>query len=315
MVRPCTKREVCSYLLSRYQTSISLACRTINLSRSTKYRKSTLDDSDVEEKLSQLARQYSSRGFDWYYLKIRRQGLKWNRKRVLRVYRKLRLQHRRKHKKRINRPYTEGLSQPIMPNVCWSMDFMSDALEDGRKVRILTIIDDYNRQCLKIQCGISICGDRVVRILDELVELYGRPLQIRTDNGPEFTSHAYRIWCEENEVNQIFIQPGKPSQNGFVERFNRTYREDILDAYIFEGLSQLQILSEQWKDSYNTGHPHQSLGGLTPMEFKYSRIKIVETYKNVKTGINASNKLSLDESVLTFFPPTIDGCLSNIQME
>lgn len=314
-MRPCSKRSVCSYLMSRYEASVSLICRTINLSRSTKYRKSTRDDTEVEEKLKQLAAQYSTRGFDWYYLKIRQQGLKWNRKRVLRVYRKLHLQHRRKHKRRINRPYTEGLSQPIMPNICWSMDFMSDALEDGRKVRILTVIDDYNRQCLKIQCGISICGDRVVRILNELVEQYGKPMQIRTDNGPEFTSHVYKIWCETNNVKQLFIQPGKPNQNGFVERFNRTYREDVLDAYIFESLSQLQILSEKWNVSYNTGHPHQSLGGLTPVGFKYSRANIIKAYKNVKTDINDSYKLPLDESVLTFFPPTIYNGLSNIQME
>ena len=155
MVKPSAKKVVISYLRDNYQTSIRLVCDTASLARSLYYRQSEKDDTQTEDKLLSLAKEYPTRGFDWYYLKIRQEGLKWNRKRVLRVYRKLNLGLRRKHKKRINYPYDESLSQPISPNYTWSMDFMSDALEDGRKVRVLNIIDDYNREALSVETGIS----------------------------------------------------------------------------------------------------------------------------------------------------------------
>ncbi|NND09138.1 MAG: IS3 family transposase [Saprospiraceae bacterium] len=311
MVGPSTKRHAFSYLQGKYEQSTSLICRTIELARSTKYRKPVKDDREVENKLMQLAVKYPTRGVDWYYLKIRQEGHKWNRKRILRIYRKLNLQKRRKHKRRINRPYKQGLSQPLMPNVTWSMDFMSNGLEDGRTVCILTIIDDYNRECLAIECGISIQSTRVIRVLEQLIEQRGQPEQIRTDNGPEFTSHAFSIWCESKGIDPLFIQPGKPHQNGFIERFNRTYREDILDAYIFNTLPQLQIVTNQWIDNYNTGHPHQSLGGLTPIAFEYSRRKEISAYEKVKVKMNDSQR----SSTLTLSSPEKRRSLCEIQME
>jgi len=175
---------------------------------------------------------------------------------------------RRKSKKRINRPYTKGLSQPLYPNITWSMDFMSDSLEDGRKVRILNIIDDFNRECLAIEVGVSISSDRVTRILD---------------------------WI-------------KPHQNGYVERFNRTYREDVLDAYLFESLSQLQVMSNKWQEEYNHGHPHQSLNGMTPIGFKYSQSKSIEAYKAVKVKVNEDKS-----STLTASTPSIGWTLCEYQ--
>lgn len=311
MVGPSAKKSAFDYLKEKYETSTSLICRTLNLSRSTKYRKVVKDDSEVESKLKALAEQYSTRGFDWYYMKIRLEGLKWNRKRVLRVYRKLNLKMRRKHKRRINRPKIEALSQPIMPNITWSMDFMSDSLEDGRQVRVLTVIDDYNRQCLKLECGISIPSDRVIRALNVVIEERGIPKSIRTDNGPEFTSNKFAQWCEKNQIKHESIQPGKPYQNGYIERFNRTYREDVLDAYVFEGIKELQIVSESWQIQYNTGHPHQSLNGMTPVGFEYSRHKEIAAYEKVKSKMNDS----LQSSDLTYSPPAIKRRLHEIQME
>lgn len=300
MVGPSAKRSAYGYLFEKYDTSKSLICRTIDLYRSTLHRKSYKDDSEVEQKLLSLAEKYSTRGVDWYYLKIRQEGLRWNRKRVLRVYRKLNLKMRRKSKKRINRPYTQGLSQPLYPNVTWSMDFMSDALEDGRKVRLLNIIDDYNRECLAIEVGVSICSERVTRILDWIIELRGKPDQIRTDNGPEFTAYHYLDWCKRNEIKPLFIQPGKPQQNGFVERFNRTFREDVLDAYIFTSIGQLQVMTNTWKEEYNYGHPHQSLQGKSPMQFKYSRRESLEASETVKAKMNADQR----STALTVSPPS-----------
>lgn len=300
MVKPSTKRTIYAYLHQKYGASKSLICRTINLHRSTLNRISTKDDSITEQKLLSLAKHYPTRGLDTYYGKIRLEGLKWNYKRVRRVYNKLNMKLRRKTRKRINRPYTESLSQPLFPNVMWSMDFMSDALEDGRRVRLLNIIDDYNRACLCIEVGISIGSDRVTRILDRIIELYGKPQSIRTDNGPEFTSTTYIDWCKSNSIKAIHIQPGKPKQNGYVERFNRTFREDILDAYIFENIDQLQVKADNWQNQYNYGHPHKSLGRKTPELFKYSRRKIIDAYELVKAKMDDSI-----ESALTSSSPSI----------
>ncbi len=278
------------------------------MNRSTFYHKSIKDDSEVEVKLQALAEEYPTRGFDWYYLKIRSEGIIWNRKRVLRVYRNLKLGLRRKHKKRLNRPYERALSQPLMPNVTWSMDFMSDVLADGRKIRILTIIDDFNREVLAVEAGISFPAQRVGRVLEKLFFERGTPSSIRTDNGPEFTSNTMRLFCEKHQVEQWFIQPGKPSQNAYIERLNRTYREDVLDAYIFESLAEVNWLSTQWKAKYNSGHPHQSLGGKSPVDFKIARHKVIDAYENIKAKWHDS----ILSSALTFSPPSMVGSVREI---
>jgi putative transposase len=269
------------------------------MSRSTLSRKSVRDDQEVEDKLRALAELYPTRGIDWYYHKIRQEGLIWNRKKVLRVYRKLRLQHRRKVKKRIPSPVKEVLAQPLMPNTTWSMDFMSDALEDGRTIRILNIIDDYNRKCLAIRCGVSFPAQRVTRILDEVIELHGKPQHIRTDNGPEFISFHYEQWCQDNGIACKRIDKGKPSQNGYIERFNRTFREDILDAYIFTTLPQMQHKADLWKTHYNHEHPHQSLGGKSPLRFAWTRQQVIAAYERVKAKMNGSKEPALTRSPAT----------------
>ncbi len=310
MVGPSAKRSAYSYLVERYQASQRIICDTIGVSRTTVRYVRTKDDSITEAKLEELAEKYPTRGLDTYYGMIRLEGLKWNRKRVIRVYRKLGLQLRRKQKKRINRPYNEGLSQPIMPNETWSIDFMSDALEDGRKIRTFNVIDDYNRQCLSIKAGISMPSTRVTRILDQIIEIYGKPRSIRCDNGPEFTAQHLEQWAKENEIEIKYIQPGKPNQNGFVERFNRTYREDILDAYLFSDLEQLQLTTDYWIDQYNTKYPHQSLGGMSPVEFRYSRRKVIDAYESVKAKMNGSI-----EPALTNSTPSMGYRYMNISMK
>jgi len=302
VVGPCAKRRVFQYLQSRYKVGVSKVCRAIGWNRSGAYRERTKDDSEVIYKLTDYAKKYPTRGFDWYFMKLRAEGLKWNRKRVLRVYRLMNLKMRRKHKKRIKRPYKEGLLQPIIPNVCWSIDFMSDSLEDGRKVRVLNVMDDYNRQALEYRAAMSFPALRVTRQLDQLVEYHGKPEQIRTDNGPEFTSNTFKLWCEHNQIKHIFIQPGKPNQNGYIERLNRTFREDVLDAYLFESIDQLNVLAQKWADQYNNEHPHQSLQGMSPIAFKYSRRKIIDAYEKVKAKMNGSPDV---EPALTFSSPSM----------
>ena len=231
------------------------------------YYISKKDDSQVIDKLNDLAEVYPTRGFDDYYNRIRNEGLKWNRKRVLRIYRNMGLPQRRKRKRRLPARVKQPLEQPLGINQNWSMDFMSDSLSYGRKFRILNIIDDYNREALTIEIDFSITGERVVRELDKLAMWRGLPAAIRVDNGPEFLSKAFRLWCKQNKVEIKYIQPGKPVQNAYVERFNRLYREDILDAYMFENLKQVAELSVEWMEDYNSKHPHKSLGWLSPKKY------------------------------------------------
>jgi putative transposase len=222
----------------------------------------------VKEKLLSLAEKKPMEGQDKFYQRIRNEGLVWNYKRVRRVYKLLGLNKRNKTRKRIPKRVKEPLLQPQRINQVWSMDFMHDALESKRKFRTLNIIDDYNREALAIEVQLGISSILVTNVLNDLIREKGKPGWIRVDNGPEFISSTLNDWCHSHGIKLQFIQPGKPSQNGFIERFNRTFRQDVLDAYIFEDLSQVRILTEEWIDDYNHTRPHESLGGMTPVQFK-----------------------------------------------
>lgn len=231
------------------------------------YYSSVKDDTAVEEKLRELAEKKSTRGFEHYFGLIRNEGLIWNHKRVKRIYNKLGLNLRRKGKRRVPARVKEPLINTQHINQTWSMDFMHDALVSGRKVKVLNIIDDYNREALAIDVGSSITGQRVVEVLKMIMDCRGKAAEIRVDNGPEFISAVFVHFCEKEQIRIKYIQPGKPVQNAFIERFNRTFREDVLNAYIFESISELRIIAEEWMEEYNNHHPHQSLGGMSPKTF------------------------------------------------
>ena len=144
---------------------------------------------------------------------------------------------------------------------------MSDALVYGRKVRILNVIDDYNREVLAVEPDFSMPAERVIGIMDQIVARRGKPRIIRVDNGPECCTRVFVEWCEKNNIRIQYTQPGKPMQNAFIERLNRLFREDILDAYLFEDLEDLRLLADEWMDDYNRNHPHSSLGGLSPLAY------------------------------------------------
>lgn len=255
-------------MIREYGVSIARACSVVELPRSMWYYQTKKDDQEVIDKLSELATELPTRGFDVYYKRIRREGHKWNRKRVLRVYRNMKLKLRRKHKKRITGRVKHPLGVPNELNQCWSMDFMSDTLSDGRRVRILNIIDDCNREVLAIDPGLNYPARKVVDTLEQLEEEIGLPQTIRCDNGPEFISKTLSQWCKRKRVELRYTQPGKPMQNGYIERLNRFYREDVLDAYWFNDLHQLRTLSNTWMEDYNNNHPHESLGNKPPREYK-----------------------------------------------
>jgi len=209
----------------------------VELTRSIWYYQSKRDDSEVIDKLNELAERYSTRGFDEYYKKIHREGYQWNRKRVLRIYREMRLTLRRKRKKRLISRVKQPLEAPEQLNECWSMDFMSDALTDVRKVRVFNIIDDCNREALAVELGLSYPARAVVETVSNLKEEIGTPKYIRCDNGPEFISKIFKNWCEKNHIEIKYTQPVKPMQNGYIERFNRFFREDVLDVYYSRSIS------------------------------------------------------------------------------
>jgi len=249
------------------KVSVDRACRVIGMHRSRWYYRSKKDDQPITEKLQTYAELYPTRGFDHYYGKIRNEGLHWNRKRVLRVYRLLKLKHRRRHKRRIPTRIKQPLSVPATVNQSWSMDFVSDVLVSKRKIRVLTIIDDCSREVLAAHADFSLPAQRVIDVLESINLARPLPQQIRVDNGPEFMADVFKQWCEIKQIRIQYIQPGKPMQNGYIERLNRTYREDVLDAYVFESLEQVRILSDEWMEHYNRFHPHQSLAGLAPISY------------------------------------------------
>ena len=183
------------------------------------------------------------------------------------VYCALRLNLPRRTKRRILRRVRHPLVALPVLNQTWALDFMADALSDRRRFRALTIIDEGNREGLAIDVGRSIPAWRVTRVLDELVALNGRPAAIRVDNGPELTAQAFVDWCEERRIAIHYIQPGKPDQKAFIERFSRSYRTEVLDAYLFESLAEVRALTERWLVTYNQEPPHDSLGRVPPLTF------------------------------------------------
>ena len=254
-----------------HNVSVSRACGIISLCRSMYYYDSCKDDSEVITLLEQWVARKPTRGFWYYYGRIRKDGYIINHKRLRRVYMKMKLNLRRKHKRRLPARLKVPLQAPEVINKSWTMDFMHDSLISGRKFRVLNLMDEYNRELLAVEVDISIGAERVKQVLLQTIEWRGKPATIRVDNGPEFISSTLRGFCEKEKINLQYIQPGKPMQNGFIERFNRSFREDILDAYLFENLKQVREQAWVWMEEYNQYHPHQSLKDKSPIEYRNTK--------------------------------------------
>jgi putative transposase len=266
------KREAIAIFVTEHRLSISRACRIVGFSRTAHYTapQDALErDGAVIAALQGIVAERPRAGFWKCFDRLRKNKKKhpWNHKRVYRVYRALRLNLPRRTKRRVPTRLRQPLVAPTELNKIWALDFMSDALYGGRKFRTLNVIDEANREALAVEVATSIPSVRVVRILDELVQLYGRPEALRMDNGPEFTAEVLREWCDGHGIDPRYIQPGKPDQNAFVERFNRSYREDVLDAYVFESVDEVRGVTEEWVEDYNSERPLDSLGGLPPRTF------------------------------------------------
>ena len=187
----------------------------------------------------------------------------------------MKLNLRNKRKKRLPARIKQPLVRPIYPNVTWSMDFMHDSLENGKRIRTLNIIDDFNREILNITIDTSLPSAKVISQLAQLIEWRGKPEKIRVDNGPEFIAEKMKDYCNKNHIELGFIQAGKPTQNSLIERFNRTFRTEFLNVYLFENLKQMRNYAEIWMWMYNNERPHSALQYLTPRDFllKYGKLK------------------------------------------
>jgi putative transposase len=252
-------------MVEEHHVSERQACKIICLPRSTyRYRHKLKHDEVIIQELSQLVDRHPSIGFWMSYYRLRKQCYEWNHKRVYRVYTAMQLNIRRRAKKRLPARAKQTLMQPDAPNKVWSIDFMSDSLWDGRKFRVLNIIDDYNREVLSIEADTSLPAIRVIRTLERLKETRGLPEMIRADNGPEFISFKLDAWCRDNNIELIFIQPGKPMQNAYVERCNRSIREDLLNVYLFKTIAEVNQKAQEWRLDFNENRPHKALGYKSP---------------------------------------------------
>lgn len=257
-------------LVQEHGLSRRLACRTVRVARSGIYRPRLMkDDGPVIAAIEAYVLENPTQGFDKLYGFFHKQKAQfpWGKTRLRRVYGALRLNLPRRGKKRLPARIREPLTIPAAPNRVWSADFMADALWSGRRFRTFNVMDDYNREGLKIEVDISLPAPRVVRVLDELIASRGKPDQLRLDNGPEFVSQALALWAKEQGIRLQFIQPGKPTQNALIERFNRTVRTEVLDCYVFHTLGEVRRMTRDWLQRYNGQRPHETLGNLTPHEY------------------------------------------------
>lgn len=255
------------FMIEEHGVSQRQACKALGMPRSTvQYRPKAKNDTEVIAELNKLIEKHPAIGFWQSYFRLRRKGFTWNHKRVYRIYTSLKLNIRRRFKKRLPARVKQALFQPESINEVWSIDFMSDSLWDGRKFRVLNIIDDYNREMLAMEADLSLPALRVIRVLEFLLEFRGLPKMIRVDNGPEFISHVLDEWCRKHGVVLVYIQPGKPMQNGYVERCNGSVRKELLNANVFYTLAEVREKIEEWMEDYNHHRPHESLGYRAPVD-------------------------------------------------
>lgn len=262
------KRKLVQEVIQEEEISINRACKILELNRSVYYyRPKPRDDEAVVQALEELVERHPTQGFWKMFHRLRRKGYRWNHKRVHRVYCAMKLNIRRPRKRRLPARVKEPLAVPEKLNQTWSMDFMSDSLQDGRTFRIFNVMDDFNREALAIEADVSLPSERVKRVLERIIFFRGMPKCIRMDNGPEFMANSLVAWSKEQNIDFQYIQPGKPTQNAYVERFNGSFRRDILDAYSFSNLRQVRLLAEEWMEDYNLRRPHEALGNRPPVEY------------------------------------------------
>jgi putative transposase len=280
VVGPEAKKQIAVYVQQAYKISERWAFEIAQLNRSSgRYKNHGADNSSLSERIKALALERRRFGYRRIFCLLRREGYCVNKKKVYRLYRTAGLSvHRRKSRKKARGSRLER--QPVTgPNQRWSLDFVFDQLSDGRRIKLMTIVDEYTRENLGVEVERSIKGVDVVRILDKVIGTRGKPGQIQSDNGSEFTSNVVLGWVHQRGIEWRYIEPGKPVQNSYIESFNGRIRDECLNENWFETLHEAKTLIEIWRKDYNETRPHGSLNGLSPSAYAE------ETRKNFeKTG-------------------------------
>lgn len=260
------RRDV-AFTMERFAVSERRACELNDMDRSSyRYEPRQNRNTELRDQLIKLARQKPRFGYRRLGVLLERNGVAVNHKRLFRVYQEAGLGVRRREKKRLERGRA-GMPLLSRPNQEWSLDFVSDALANGRAIRALTVLDDFTKESPVIEVDSSLSAPRVTRVLDGVIDQRGVPESIRIDNGPEFTSRCFVAWAGDRKIRLIYIQPGKPVQNSFIESFNGRFRDECLNASWFENLADARHKIEAWRVDYNQHRPHSSLAYRTPEEF------------------------------------------------
>lgn len=258
-------------MVMRESTTISerRACLLVGLSRTVLHydSKEQPENEQLQARLVELAGERRRFGYRRLHALVRREGIQVNHKRIYRLYSDAGLSVRRRKKRHGVAIERQTLELPSSPNQVWSMDFVSDALANGRRIKVLTIVDDFSKEAIDLAVDFGISGHYVTRVLDQAARFRGYPKAIRTDQGPEFTGKALDQWAYQHGVQLKLIQAGKPTQNAFIESFNGRFRDECLNDHWFTSLPQARILIAAWRRDYNQHRPHSSLDYLTPAEF------------------------------------------------
>lgn len=267
MVKPVDRKPITCYLIETFGLSERRACWLSGISRTGfRYQEKGYDDEALRKRLKELAAQYSRYGYLLLHGLLKSEGMVINKKRTYRVYTEEGLQVRTKKRKKLTRPMLV-MDLPVRVNERWSMDFVADQLSNGRRFRVLNVVDDFSREMVGQLTEFSISGARVSRFLTQLIETRGKPDGITCDNGTEFTSKAMFFWSKETGVKLNFIQPGKPTQNAFVESLNGKFRDSCLNLHWFRSIEEARYEIDNWRHHYNHERPHSSLNYLTPVAF------------------------------------------------
>lgn len=264
------KRD-CAQTLVTAGLSVLRACRLTTLGRASYYREPNdwrVKDAEVIDAINAVLEKAPNAGFWKCFWRIKRKHRQFNHKRVYRVYCRMGLNLKRRKKRVLPPRIAMPLDVVDEPNHQWALDFMHDSLYCGKRFRTLNILDEGTRECLAIEVDTSLPAGRVVRVLNQLKKERGLPKQLRVDNGPEFLSEQFTDWCKAHDIELRYIQPGKPQQNGFVERFNGSFRREFLDAYLFASLEQVRDMAWVWMCDYNEERTHESLGNIPPAEYR-----------------------------------------------
>ena len=271
MVTPAAKRKAVAHLVDAHGMSERRACKAIGCCRMTiRYRTTGADDAALRQRMRAIAEVRRRFGYRRLHVLLKREGYLVNHKKLFRLYREERLAVRRRGGRKRALGTRAPMVVPLAPNDRWSLDFVSDQLTDGRRFRILTVVDECTRECLALVADTSLSGSRVARELDRLIIERGKPKMVVSDNGTELTSNAILTWADQSRVAWHYIAPGKPTQNAFIESFNGRLRDELLNETLFTSLAQARVELGDWRVDYNDTRPHSQLGWKTPSEFAFT---------------------------------------------